>query len=129
MNNGIISKTIETMIKKILVLALIITCAKSVHAYDFEAGGLYYNIISTADMTCKVVSCDEDYSGDLKIPATVTFKNRELNVIEIGKSAFIHHKLTSVIIPNSVTSIGDNEFRDCRSLASVEITNSVTSNC
>ena len=35
--------------------------------------------------------------------------------------------LTSVTIPNSVTSIGDNAFSDCTSLTSVTIPNSVTS--
>ena len=36
-------------------------------------------------------------------------------------------KLTSMIIPNSVTSIGDGAFYDCSSLTSVTIPNSVTS--
>ena len=35
--------------------------------------------------------------------------------------------LTSVTIPNSVTSIGDYAFDDCTSLTSVTIPNSVTS--
>ena len=37
------------------------------------------------------------------------------------------HGLTSVTIPNSVTSIGYQEFEDCISLTSVTIPNSVTS--
>ena len=35
--------------------------------------------------------------------------------------------LTSVVIPNSVTSIGNNAFSDCTGLTSVKIPNSVTS--
>ncbi len=35
--------------------------------------------------------------------------------------------LTSVTIPNSVTSIGDEAFYDCTSLTNVTIPNSVTS--
>jgi hypothetical protein len=36
-------------------------------------------------------------------------------------------KLTSMIIPNSITSIGDGAFYDCSSLTSITIPNSVTS--
>ena len=41
--------------------------------------------------------------------------------------ACYNNSLTSVTIPNSVTSIGNNAFRDCNNLTSVTIGNSVTS--
>ena len=46
----------------------------------------------------------------------------------IGDSAFYKcSRLTSVIIPEGVTSIGDWAFRDCSGLTSVTIPDSVTS--
>ena len=51
-----------------------------------------------------------------------TFEEHETAYI----SAF-PHSLTSVTIPNSVTSIGDHAFRGCSGLTSVTIPNSVTS--
>lgn len=46
----------------------------------------------------------------------------------IARSAFIRcSNLTSVTIPNSVTSIGNYAFEECSSLTSVTIPNSVTS--
>ena len=50
------------------------------------------------------------------------------SVTSIGDSAFIYCTgLTSITIPNSVTSIGDAAFQNCRSLTSITIPNSVTS--
>ena len=53
----------------------------------------------------------------------------EDGMTNIGKSAFEHcHNLTSITIPETVTSIGDFAFAGCwRSLTSVTIPNSVTS--
>ena len=49
-------------------------------------------------------------------------------VTSIGNYAFyIYSDLTSVVIPNSVTSIGYRAFEGCSSLTSVEIPNSVIS--
>ncbi len=50
------------------------------------------------------------------------------SVTSIGDSAFFGcDSLTSIKIPNSVTSIGDYAFYRCSSLTSIEIPNSVTS--
>ena len=43
------------------------------------------------------------------------------SVQTIGEGAFSNTKLTSVTIPNSVTSIGDEAFAYCQSLASVSL--------
>ena len=71
-----------------------------------------------------LVSCDDEASGVLTIPAT--YNNKPITVI--GKEAFfLCDSITSIIIPNSVTSIEARAFRACTSLTSITIPNSVTS--
>ena len=50
-----------------------------------------------------------------------------MNVTRIGSEAFRGTALTSVTIPNRVTTIGNGAFQDCSSLTSVTIGTSVTS--
>ncbi|MBO7124438.1 MAG: leucine-rich repeat domain-containing protein, partial [Bacteroidales bacterium] len=66
------------------------------------------------------------------IPSSVTINGNTYTVTKIGERAFafdipISDKLTSVSIPNTVTSIGDEAFLGCTSITSIIIPNSVTS--
>ncbi|MDE6811663.1 MAG: leucine-rich repeat domain-containing protein, partial [Muribaculaceae bacterium] len=82
-------------------------------AYDFEVDGLYYDVVSFTDLTCRVVNngSDNTYSGDIAIPDEVTYNNRRLKVTEIGGNAFqACGKLDNVIIGNNVTYIGESAF-------------------
>ncbi len=74
-----------------------------------------------------VVVVSNSNSGKVVIPENVTVGNT-FTVSEISANAFSGcDGLTSVTIPNSVTSIGDYAFEGCNGLTSVNIPNSVTS--
>ena len=113
---------------KPLVLAVMgLLCCMSVSAHDFEVDGIYYNITSQADKTVAVTyrgnddySYSNEYSGDVKIPESVTYNGETYSVTSIGNYAFCDcSSLTSVEIPNSVTSIGDYAFYGCSKLRTV----------
>ena len=77
--------------------------------------------------TMNVVDIESEAFGACKVLTSVTIPN---SVTSIGSYAFDGcSNLTSVTIPNSVTSIGGYAFRDCRSLTSVTIPEGVTSIC
>ena len=110
-----------------LILTILLTCCNSVWAYDIEVDGIYYNITSVTDLTVEVTKGDNEYSGDIVIPSTITYKSKTLTVTSIQGWAFNDSfDLTSIVIPNSVTSIGEFAFYKCSNLTSVVIPNTVT---
>ena len=123
--------------KRLLLLAIMALCATSAWAYDFSAVApsgqmLYYNIVDgNAQVTYQTNAWSPSYinlTGDLFIPASVTYDNITYSVTRIGSGAFLDCTgLTSVTIPNSVTSIGGSAFYGCTGLTSVTIPDSVTS--
>ena len=47
-------------------------------------------------------------------------------IIQISEEAFLNSDITSVIVPPSVTTIGERSFKDSNSLTSIELPSSVT---
>ena len=121
--------------KKLFTLFFALVATTALWAEDFSAGGIYYNIL--ADKTNEVevtyrgsnsYDYDNEYSGSVTIPSTLTYNGTTYSVTSIGDEAFDGCSgLTSITIPNSVTSIGERAFSGCSGLTSVTIPNSVTS--
>ena len=58
--------------------------------------------------------------GDITIPASITYEDKELSVTAVRSSAFSENTyLTSVTLPESVTSIGDYAFDSCEKIKKV----------
>ena len=97
--------------KKQLFLILTMLLPTMAMAYDAEIDGIYYEFSGTE---ATVTSGDNKYTGDIVIPETVTYNETEYTVVQIGYCAFENCSgLTSITIPNSVTTIGTFAFRYC----------------
>ena len=112
---------------RLLLLASAIATSLSAAAYSFESAGIYYNI--TGNNTVEVTYSDRDnntYSGSISVPETVTNNGTEYSVTTIGESAFKGSAVTSVYMPESITSIEYDAFSECQNLESVTLPESLT---
>ena len=120
--------------RKILSMCLFVLTSITVSAYDCEIDGILYELSDNeATVVCPdVLSYDEAnysvvlshyYSGDLVIPSSITYEGVVYNVTAIGYSAFMYSpNLTSVTIPNSITSIANGAiFQGCDNLESIKV--------
>lgn len=121
------------IIQKVILIAMGALVCPDALAYDFEVNGIYYNVLSISSRTCGVTYGENQYTGDIVIPETVTYNGSEFTVTSIygdfyeEKGAFSNCKITSVILPNSITDIGRYAFSGCPYLITVKIPDNVNS--
>ena len=101
------------MMKKQLLLLVMILLPMVASADAVEINGIYYNLIPKGK-AAEVTSNPNKYTGNIVIPETFNYDNVTYSVTSIGSQAFLICKgLTSVTIPNNVTSIESGAFRYC----------------
>jgi hypothetical protein len=103
----------------LLVVAFAIFCS-NVHAQNFIC-------TTNTDGSLNIIGVTGGASGALSIPGSILANGVNVPVTSIGNFAFFASGLTSITIPNSVTSIGYNAFYDSASLTSVKLGNGLTS--
>lgn len=114
---------------KYFVLLLLTMVAVHARAYDFEADGIYYRITSKTAYTCAVTYKDgfNSYSGEVVVPASVTYNNQVYSVTSVYFNAFRSSALLkSVSLPEGVTEVQNGAFQDCVSLKSIVLPSTVT---
>ena len=106
--------------KKVLLSCLLMLLPILASSETVEIGGIYYNLIDSK--TAEVTRNPNKYSGDIIIPESIDHNGSTYTVISIGFHAFMDCSvLSSVSIPNSVTSIDAGAFKNCIALTSVTI--------
>ena len=124
------------MKQKIILALLAFVCSLPCFAqsigfpYTYKGQTVQYFIVGTV---CQTLEGDvahgmsaNNISGDLELPSEVFHPGLGWFPLKrIGSGSFYKNDaLTSVIIPESVTDIGDDAFRDCTSLSILELPDS-----
>ena len=115
-------------IKNFVAILFAAFVSMNLFAYDFVVDGIYYNYLYDGNNSVSVTFKNgyKTYSGNVTIPATVTYNGTTYNVTVIGTEAFRScYGLDTVIISEGVSIIGTRAFKDCR-MKSITIPNSVT---
>ena len=120
------------MKKLFLLLSLFYLGAHSTWAHDAEVDGIFYNLFEGSQCATVTFQGDEynsvqnEYKGDVVVPATFTFDGVVYSVTGVEAHSFRDcTELTSVTLPNSVKTIGAECFSKCSSLTSVKLPNSI----
>ena len=98
--------------KKLLSTIVLMLSPLLANADAVEVNGIYYNLIEKFK-AAEVTKNPYKYGGDIVIPSTIKHNNVEYNVTMIGEEAFYKNYISSVVIPNSIISIGDRAFQGC----------------
>ena len=94
---------------KVLLITTLL-CAVVVNAQTFTDNFIEYEVISSTNNTVKTIDYDTNGGTAVTIPSTVSNGGVTYDVVEINFLSFSNKQLTSVTIPNSITTIGFQAF-------------------
>lgn len=89
-----------------------------VSAYDFEEGGIYYNILPDG-LSVEVTAGDEKYNVygdqfDIVIPEKVEHNGKQYTVTAIGRIAFYQcGDMGTIDLPATINTFGSSAFYNC----------------
>lgn len=124
-------------LRNVVLMAVLVMLSSTAKAQVFYENGIYYEgNYDSSNPEAVVISSYEGYRGDIEIPATVTtliycdYEEFEASftVVGIADEAFRNcNELTSVVLPNTIRSIGRNAFYGCSILSDINLPSSLTS--
>ena len=76
-------------------------------------------------MEVEVLPGEKKYSGNINIPATVSYRDKVFKVVGIGYCAFKGCNITAISIPKGIKYVATWGFLNCKNLRSIELSDSL----
>ena len=121
--------------KKYFLLLTLLCLSLSARAHDAEVDGIFYNLDAdnkTATVTFQGDNYDSynnEYSGDVVIPETVTYKGITYSVTSLGDDCFSgcsSLQIVNLAEYDKLEKIGNGAFYDCDNLKEITFPKSIT---
>ena len=119
--------------KKLLIITLLFACSLTGTAQTFfTVDNVRYML---EDDHAVVARQDKELTGNINIPAKVTYGETEYDVTRLmspddsesgGGGAFQECEITGITLPESITEIPNNTFQKCRQLSNVTLLGPIT---
>ncbi|MBD5272473.1 MAG: leucine-rich repeat domain-containing protein [Bacteroides sp.] len=119
------------MKQRIFIFLLLLITAWTASARDFEYEGIVYTVLDEEARTVETkrgqgAQPGNIVTGELVLPSNPKQGETEYTLVNIGARSFYETNLTSIIIPESVNSIGDKAFYGCSGLSSITLPESIS---
>ena len=93
--------------------------------YECIINDIKYRKLS--DNTVCVIGCNPSLKGDVNLNGEITVDGSKYSVVSLGDNAFNNRDIESIVLPETITTIGNWVFTECYSLKKITIPDSVTS--
>ena len=120
----------HSILRKLMLIAVLLTGSHA-FAHDFEVNGIYYNktyydgYVEVSFKGNNPMQYNNEYYGDIVIPDSVVYQGKTYIVSRINSAFAFCGDLSTVKLPNTITSITSMSFAGCTNLDSISIPNSV----
>lgn len=119
--NKTFKKTVSLLITLMMLLGAVSASASAIN-FDVNFVAFDFRVNDYGNATLVKVTNAFILDSDVVVPSVATIGNVKYTVQGIGSAAFLNcDKVTSITIPEGVTTIGSRAFAGCTSLSTVNI--------
>ena len=108
----------------LLFIALFSLFGASAWAQTFTQGDLKFTVIDADAKTVSVAKANNDITGEIVLPSTVSNDGVAYTVTEVAASGFYGTTITGITIPASVVRLNNRVFEGCHQLTNIVINDS-----